>query len=334
MIVHVDYVWVDGLESPRIRSKSRVENVEIKEDNTIDLPLVEWNFDGSSTEQATTGDSERILAPKRVYRLSEQHYAVMCEVLMPSDEREPHISNHRAALESVVSDNDKKLWVGFEQEYFITKEGKNIAWPKDGLPIKDTRYYCSSGGVIKCRNLVREHASRCNTAGISVVGYNTEVSPGQWEYQVFADDPVRAGDDLWMSRYLLQLIFESEGLGIDWDPKPHQGWNGSGCHTNFSTQKMREEGGDELFNSIMSRASSSHSEDMAEYGVGNQERMTGTHETSSFSEFSHGVGARDVSIRIPNSTVGSGWKGYAEDRRPASNCDPYKVIACVYRFSE
>ena len=58
MIGHVDYVWVDGLESPRIRSKSRVENVEIKEDNTIDLPLVEWNFDGSSTEQAPPGDSE------------------------------------------------------------------------------------------------------------------------------------------------------------------------------------------------------------------------------------------------------------------------------------
>ena len=334
MIVHIDYVWVDGLESPFVRSKTKIQQAEISEDGTFDLKIAEWNFDGSSTHQATTEDSERILSPKRVYQVAENHYAVICEVCHPDEDRTPHASNFRAKLSSVIdSTGDTGLWIGFEQEYFITKSGKNIMWPEDGLPVNDSRYYCHSGGAIRKRKIVREHAELCNRAGIAVVGYNTEVSPGQWEYQVFSNDALKAADDLWMSRYLLQLVLETEELGVDWSPKPHSGWNGSGCHTNFSTEKMREEGGQELFESIMDRASDSHHTDLEGYGEGNQARMTGLHETSDFNVFSYGVGSRSTSVRIPNNTVQSGWKGYAEDRRPGSNCDPYRVVASVYAFS-
>ena len=334
MIIHVDYVWVDGLKSPLVRSKTRVENINVKDDGTFELPLTEWNFDGSSTEQATTADSERILSPQRVYQISDTHYAVLCEVNLPDVERSPHESNYRRVLVDTIKGlGDTGLWIGFEQEYFITKGGKNTLWPKDGLPINDTRYYCSSGGPIQNRKIVREHATLCNKVGINVVGYNTEVSPGQWEYQVFAKDPIKAADDLWMSRYILQLVLETEGLGVDWDPKPYIGWNGSGCHANFSTTKMRDSGGHELFEKIMEKASSTHYEDVAAYGSGNEARMTGHHETSDYNEFSYGVASRNTSVRIPNSVPQNEWKGYAEDRRPASNCDPYRVVASVYRFS-
>ena len=30
-------------------------------------------------------------------------------------------------------------------------------------------------------------------------------------------------------------------------------------------------------------------------------------------------------------TVESGWKGWLEDRRPASNADPYKVSAIIVK---
>ena len=334
MIIHVDYVWVDGLESSMIRSKTRVERVTVDEEGNFELPVSEWNFDGSSTEQATTSDSERVLSPQRVYQVSESHYAVLCEVNLPNSDRTPHESNFRRKLiETISTLGDTGLWLGFEQEYFITKSGKNILWPEDGLPINDTRYYCSSGGPIRERSVIREHATLCNRVGISVVGYNTEVSPGQWEYQVFSKDALKAADDLWMSRYLLQLVLETRELGVDWDPKPHPGWNGSGCHTNFSTSNMREQGSEALFESIMERARASHREDVTAYGSGNQARMTGQHETSDYDEFSYGVGSRNTSVRIPNGVVQSGWRGYAEDRRPASNCDPYRVAASVYRFS-
>ena len=330
MIIHVDYVWVDGLDSPYIRSKTRIENVVVDEEGKFDVPLPEWNFDGSSTNQATTEDSERILAPKRVYQLSDTHYAVLCEVCLPDEARTPHPTNYRSKLvEEIKASGDTELWVGFEQEYFVTEGEKNVMWPEDGLPINDSRYYCHSGGSIKNRQLVREHANLCNSVGISLVGYNAEVSPGQWEYQVFCADALKGADDLWMSRYLLQLILETQELGVDWSPKPHPGWNGSGCHVNFSTKEMRESGGKELFDSIMKRAEASHHTDLEGYGEGNRARMTGLHETSDFDVFSYGVGSRSSSMRIPTAVPQSEWKGYVEDRRPGSNCDPYRVVASV-----
>jgi glutamine synthetase len=36
-----------------------------------------------------------------------------------------------------------------------------------------------------------------------------------------------------------------------------------------------------------------------------------------------------ASIRIPIYTVEHGWRGDQEDRRPASNADPYRVTARI-----
>ena len=38
---------------------------------------------------------------------------------------------------------------------------------------------------------------------------------------------------------------------------------------------------------------------------------------------------RGASIRIPISLPSNDWKGYLEDRRPASNADPYKIVAIM-----
>ena len=333
-MIHLDYVWVDGLESPLVRSKTKIITASINDAGETEVAIPEWNFDGSSTNQAATSDSERILQPQRVYQLSDKHYAVLCEVCLPDKDRTPHESNYRAKLRESTSDASgagSDLWLGFEQEFFITKKGVNVLWPKEGEPPHDTRYYCSSGAPIKHRRLIREFANLCNTVGISVVGYNTEVSPGQWEYQVFAKDPLKAADDLWMSRYLLQLSAETYDLGISWHPKPHEGWNGSGCHVNFSTSEMREVGGKPVFDRILRKAEDNHSTDMESFGALNKYRMTGNHETSSYETFSSNIASRSVSMRIPHDTAES-WRGYVEDRRPASNCDPYRVSSCVLEY--
>jgi len=44
--------------------------------------------------------------------------------------------------------------------------------------------------------------------------------------------------------------------------------------------------------------------------------------------FSYGVGNRGSSFRIPTSTAAE-KKGYVEDRRPASNIDPYLVSGMI-----
>ena len=50
-------------------------------------------------------------------------------------------------------------------------------------------------------------------------------------------------------------------------------------------------------------------------------------------KFTSGVAHRGASVRIPLNTEYNG-KGYYEDRRPASNMDPYVVCASIYSVAE
>jgi len=89
---------------------------------------------------------------------------------------------------------------------------------------------------------------------------------------------------------------------------------------------MREEGGYDVILEAINKLSKKHDEHIACYGVGNERRLTGAHETAPITKFSYGVAHRGASIRIPRQAELEG-KGYFEDRRPASNMDPYAVTA-------
>ena len=97
---------------------------------------------------------------------------------------------------------------------------------------------------------------------------------------------------------------------------------------------MREGGegkkGIEYIHNAIERLAINHKEHMDNYGSGNEERMTGEYETSSYDRFSFGIANRGASVRIPNKTL-EDEKGYFEDRRPSSNMDPYLVSSLVFR---
>jgi len=176
------------------------------------------------------------------------------------------------------------------------------------------------------REIVDRHTEACMNADIGITGTNAEVALGQWEFQVLGSG-IRAGDDLWMARYILQRIAEKHGVTINFEPKPQKGdWNGSGMHTNFSNDEMRNRGTLQLHQTICEKLKAKHQEAMGIYGANNDQRLTGKHETQSIKKFSYGISDRGASIRIPIVTVDNDYSGYLEDRRPASNADPYRVM--------
>ena len=326
----LEYVWLDGYRTPNLRSKIKVMDWEgdPEEFDCCDVP--EWNFDGSSTKQAPGSDSECLLRPVRLYTSGFGRHLVMCEV-MKSDGT-PHSSNQRAKLRDTLDNTeDRKFWWGFEQEYFITKGFKPLGFPDGGYPKPQGLYYCGVGGnQVVGREMVNHHMHECLHHGMDITGVNAEVAVGQWEYQCFNTDTLKACDDLWMSRFLLYQEAESYGYDINITPKPVDGdWNGSGCHTNFSTEEMRTTGGLVYISELMSRLGANHKKHIDGYGEDNDRRLTGDHETQNIDTFSWAVGDRGASIRVPNAMAKNDWVGYIEDRRPASNCDPYRVANLI-----
>merc|ERR1711974_390522 len=133
-------------------------------------------------------------------------------------------------------------------------------WPKNGFPGPQGPYYCAVGASnVYGRDIVEAHYSACLYAGIRVSGTNAEVMPAQWEYQVGPTEGIDMGDDLWVSRYLLQRVAEDFGVVVSFDPKPMAGdWNGAGCHTNFSTEPMRVKGGIKAIEAAIDKLSRHH----------------------------------------------------------------------------
>lgn len=325
----LEYIWLDGYEPTQsLRSKTMVRK---NFDGTLEKCPV-WSFDGSSTQQAEGGDSDCLLKPVAIFPdpQRENGYLVMTEVLKADGT--PHPTNGRATID----DDDDDFWFGFEQEYFLWDYKTNVppGFPLGGYPGPQGPYYCSVGAKNAFgRECVEEHLDVCLAAGINVEGINAEVAAGQWEYQVFAKGAQRAGDEIWVARYLLERIGEAYGYSINLHPKPFGklDWNGSGMHANFSNGPMRENGDKELFTKICEGFGGHIDRHISVYGADNHQRLTGEHETQAIDEFSYGVSDRGASIRIPVGTIEDGWKGRLEDRRPASNACPYQVAAAIIK---
>jgi glutamine synthetase len=310
------YIWTDA--AGQFRSKVRWMEGE----------PTDWSYDGSSTGQATMESSEVVLKPVMVYMPkagSDLYNYVLCALrshaggTVVGDVFEPLSAEKRAVL--------KDVRVAFEQEFFVF-DGVQPYKMGDWTHVEQGPFYCSVGvagnGFIE--PLVREVFERAVTIGIGATGYNLEVAPAQGEIQV--DGPAfKAACDLVMLRYLLWDTLGRHGLQPNFEPKPlgpHR--NGSGLHTNISTDKTMSSGGFDIVKRLMSDLSDAHVAWMPLLGEGNAARLTGLHETSTMDSFSWAVGSRGSSVRIPYSTARDGF-GYFEDRRPAANANPFQILA-------
>ncbi|MCP8940546.1 glutamine synthetase beta-grasp domain-containing protein [Alsobacter sp. SYSU M60028] len=326
----LEYIWLDGYTpTPNLRGKTRIQDFE-------SFPTLEqlpnWGFDGSSTNQAEGRSSDCVLKPVRIVPdvTRKNGAVVLCEVMMP-DGVTPHPSNARATLV-----DDEGAWFGFEQEYFLYKNGRPLGFPEYGYPPPQGPYYTGVGfskvGDV-ARQIVEEHLDICLAAGLNHEGINAEVAKGQWEFQVFGKGSRRAADELWIARYFLERLTERYGIDVEYHCKPlgDTDWNGSGMHCNFSTAFMREVGGKAYFEALMAAFATAREDHIAVYGPDNHMRLTGKHETASIHTFSWGVADRGASIRVPHSFVNNGWRGYLEDRRPNSQGCPYQIASQILK---
>lgn len=331
--VVAEYIWIDGT-GINVRSKART--LSSKPESLEAIP--EWNYDGSSTMQAVTGDSEVILRPVSFYSdpfRGGDNILVLCSTYrkdLTTGEFYPANTNFRHFSEAIFKDVEgHHTWFGIEQEYTLfstmsVMEKTPLGWPTGGYPIMEGPYYCGVGtNVCWARVIMDQHYKACLAAGLQISGTNNENMPGQHEFQIGPCEGIEVGDQLWVARYILGRITEDYAIGLSFAPKPVKGdWSGTGGHVNFSTVEMRQEGGYEVIQDAITKLSETHVRHIELYGTDNHERLSGRNETCHIDEFKSGVGDRTASIRIPTDTF-LNKKGYFEDRRPASNLDPYLV---------
>ncbi|KAF4954372.1 hypothetical protein FGADI_5312 [Fusarium gaditjirri] len=315
-MIMAEYVWIDADGGTRSKSRTLPE----KEYKPEDLP--EWNFDGSSTNQAPGDNSDVYLRPCAVYPdpfRGSPNIIVLAECW--NADGTPNKYNFRHDCVKVMDAYaDDVPWFGLEQEYtLLGSDNRPYGWPAGGFPAPQGEYYCGVGtGKVVQRDIVEAHYKACLYAGIKISGTNAEVMPAQWEYQVGPCTGIEMGDQLWISRFFLSRVSEEFGA--------------KGLHSNFSTKAMREEGGMKKIEEALKKLEPHHAECIAEYGEDNELRLTGRHETGSIDQFTWGVANRGTSIRVPRETAAKGY-GYFEDRRPASNADPYRVTKVLLQFS-
>ena len=335
----VEYIWIDA--NGGLRSKNRV--LDLSSNHTISLQnLPKWNFDGSSTGQAETVESERFLKP--VYLCNNPFtkeipgLLVLCAVYNDPNLTIPGLyNNYHLAAQIFEQHKDTEPWFGYEQEFFLFQRNEtNAKLVPPGVSSTEIcneqgQYYCSVGSENALgREVLNEFISRAMEAELSLYGTNAEVAPGQWEYQIGTVQGIEAAHQLWLARYIMLRVAEKFDMCVSIYPKPYSHINGSGCHTNFSNNLTRCRQGFANMQKMFVKLGEVHLEHVENYGADNHKRLTGIHETSSMDKFSWSVSGRHTSVRVGKDVEESGC-GYFEDRRPASNCDPYLVSSLLVK---
>ena len=314
----LEYIWLDC--NNNYRSKIKIVNETVTKLEQVP----KWNYDGSSTGQATLEHSEVELVPLKIYKHKYDKsfpILVLCDTYNPKTNEVSSYIKAKIVFDKYI--NEIPMF-GLEQEFFMFDYRSNtILDCENGY--ESGKNYCGNGKQCsKTRHYLVGVLYLCLNLDIKLTGMNYEVAPGQAEFQV-CNIGIDACFDLLMLRFILIRVGESYNIKPNWEPKPLKEENGSGCHINFSTDKMRKTILEKNLLSIIKdmclKLKKTHDYFINEvYGNDNKKRLTGTCETSSYKEFTVKHGSRGASIRIPKNG------NYFEDRRPGSNIDPY--LAC------
>ena len=298
----LEYIWIDGRGNLRSKYRTAYPKFDssyagMGSDNYI--PVEHWNYDGFK--------NEIVLVPVAHYANPffepGRAFLILCDTYR--DDGAPTETNFRRDAEKVFESggSGRKIdpWFGIEQEYFIMQPNVvNFAQDDE----ESQRYCCGVGSrTTTLRRLAEKHYEYCLRAGLKISGINAEVA-----FQIGPCSGIGAGDELWVARYILHKLSEEFGVCISFQLKPVSVPPPSTLNTKFSTEDSRDKNGLKYIYNYIDRLSKKCSHD------------------AGFAAADRGASAN---IRIPNSVLKAGC-GYLEDRRPASDADPYQVIASIF----
>jgi len=318
---YVDYVWLDSRKN--LRTKQRViylNGLDNREFNILCVP--EWNYDGSSTGQASIeGNTEIILKPVYISNPENQNIIAMCDIF---DNNGTPLSHRKKAEEYFSREEVLKEdpWFGLEQEFFLFPKKEYNNRTINFNEISGKNEYCGTNRNYTERTIIGNFVEFCNIFGVTLSGINSEVSPHQWEFQLFGKG-LNVCDQLYVARFILETIVEQHDYVVLYSPKIHESLSGSGCHVNFSTFSTRsKDTGYSVIEQYVKRFEEKHLDLIGCCSEKNKERLSGKFETAKWDTFTWGIGTRNTSIRVPNDTFKNKC-GYLEDRRPGADIDPY-----------
>ncbi|XP_076260687.1 glutamine synthetase-like [Rhynchophorus ferrugineus] len=329
--IQISYVWIDGTGID-LRMKTRTLNHVPS--TYKDCP--NWSFDGSSTSFSGPEKSDFYIVPIAMYPdpfRRGNNKVVLCETFSP--EKKPTKTNHRqSCIEMLNKVCDHEVQFGFEQKYYlIGPDGRPFGYPCGGTVDNEGKGYCGIGAKRAIGRDISECIYRCSLySGVEIYAAKPEKGYSQWEVVTGPTLSIKAGDDLWMLRYIICRVVEEYGLSASFKPSEHT--RKSALHIAMSTKSTRQDGGLKCIHDFLKKMEKNHSNDIKHYDLsgGNdvKKKLTGQHGHPPLDKFKHGVGDRTAHVKI-SPVVADKKTGFFEDRRPCANADPYVVITTLIK---
>ena len=335
----LEYIWIDSRGNLRSKYRTAYPKFESCRDGAYNyIPVENWNYDQASTHDNDNNDNETTLIPVAYYLNpffeSGRAFLILCETY--NADGSPTNTNFRHDAEKLFESSTSHYLdpcFRINQEYFIIQSSATTNFvPLNSYETQPTDYYCGVGTpTVTLRRLAEKHYQYCLNAQLKISAISAETVPTQWQFQIGPSSKISASDELWVARYILVKLSEEFGVCICFKPKSLPNPSNSTdlrLHTSFSTQETRDphhQNGLKCIYKYIDHLSKKHTEHIRIYGdISNRVRSG-----SDFHTFSFAYGDRNSSIFIPKSVLKAGC-GYLEDRRPASDADPYRVTAAIF----
>lgn len=228
---------------------------------------------------------------------------------------------------------------GVELEFFVFRNNNNQLEPCD------TDGYCDTITNIELNGFITSMFYGLTKAGIKLEKMHHEVAPGQYEFILKHDDPLKIADSLQLAKYLMHTIGKQNGYTISFMPKPIAGENGSGMHIHFSLWDTTTK-----TNAFYNAKAPIFLSDTALHfiagnlhaikelnillnpSINSYKRLVPGYEAPTY--LAWGAKNRSTAIRIPEVTkqdheASNGAPARIEFRSPDASCNPYLAFATI-----